>query len=160
MTVEIDDTAWGIPVAGVWLGFHRVETGEIFVKEVSVEHFKKGAFGRKDYLDAALTVAKHTLFDDLNITKDEQIHICSGYVLSSIYEWLYNRNFNIKRKKIVGRLQDVMESTSRDYINSLPNFSKKPSEPLYNALIHWIEEDPEHRMQYVKTGWKKIRNML
>ena len=160
MVIEIDDTAWGIVAFGVWLGFHRIETGKIVVKEVPVEFFQGDNFTSHAYLGEGLKRTKDALFRDLRLKDGEEIRICSGYVLSEIYDWLHSRGFNCKKSKIKETLQKVMERTSREAISSLPDFSKEPSEPLYDALIRWVSEKPRDRIKYTKTGWKPIQKIM
>lgn len=157
MVIEVDDTAWGIPVGGLWLGFHRIETGTIVIKEVGVEFFQGSNHRTKAYLSECIHQAKRALFKDLRLRSGELIRICRGYALSSIREWLNSRNFHCEEAIIGGKLQDAMVETSRSYIERLPHFDKKESDPLYDALIRWLEEDPQNRLQYAKTGWKALR---
>lgn len=159
-TVEIDDTAWGIPVFGVWIGFYRVETKETVVKEISVELFQGEAFDSKAYLKEATKLAKIALFRDLKLASNEPIRVCNGYILSSVNEWLKSRGFNCARAKIEGALQKKMESVSRDAVASLPNFSKGKSESLYDALIRYLLEDTATRKTIFKTGWNAIKRIV
>ena len=160
MVTEIDDSAWGLPLFGVWLGFHHIESGRIIVKEVGVDFFQGNNFSSKKYLDECVKQAKIALLHDLKIPATEELRICSGFVLSKIYEWAIDTGFRCKKTKITGKLQSVMEETSRTYIASLPGFKKEKSESLYDALIKWIGEDPEKRLIYVKTGWNAIKKIF
>lgn len=160
MTIEIDDTLWGIPVGGIFLGFRRVESGELVIKEIPVEFFQGDKFANKTYLDRCVTAAKEALFKDLKRKSNESIWICSGYVLSSIRKWLDDRNIRYKKTKITGALQNIMERKSSEYISALPGFEKKRSESLYNALLEWVREKPDKRLQYAKSGWKPFRDLI
>jgi hypothetical protein len=160
MTIEIDDTAWGLPVGGIWLGFYRVESGEMVVREVGVKYFQGNAFETKVYLEECVQQAKIGIFRDLKRKNNEMIHICSGYVLSSIRKWLEQKGFQYRQKKITGTLQREMEKVSQSYIDNLPHFHKKKSESLYDALLCWIKESPKKRLKYAKTGWKPIKKIV
>lgn len=158
MVIEIDDTNWGIPVGGLWLGFHRTETGTIIIKEIDVSFFQGTNHRNKAYLGECVRKAKRALFKDLKLRSGELVRICRGYALSSIREWLNLRIFHCEEAIIGGKLQDAMVETSRSYIEQLPHFDKKESDPLYDALLRWLEGDPPNRLKYAKTGWKALRN--
>lgn len=160
MTVQIDDTLWGIPVGGVWLGFYRPETDELVTEEVDVKYFRGDAFETKAYLDVCVQKMKTGVFRDLGMRSGEKIEICNGYVLSSIREWFRDHGFPFEKAKITGRLQREMEKISREYIEGLPEFKHAPSGSLYNELIAWIQEKPKARLKYAKTGWKPIKKIM
>jgi len=127
MVVQIDDAGWGDLVGGCLLGFLRRETGEYIVKLIDVSHFRPPNFAKKTYLREALRLAREAL-DELKVSKDEEIEICTGSVLSEI------------SYAALGVPRDTLPLES--------------GRERFYALIRWVMEDFKEREKYVKTGWK------
>ena len=133
----------------------RVETGEQHVGEVPLEMFQGSRFKEKDYLDRALEIVQDGI-KNLNVGKDEPVHICRGYILSKARETLEASGYNVVQKKIEGRTQKLAES---EFINSLVWLGLGEKEEVarmrsFNAFLIWVHEDLEGREAFVKTGWK------
>nr|MDO8079894.1 hypothetical protein [Candidatus Freyarchaeota archaeon] len=153
----IDDAGWGDLVGGCLLGFLRGETGEYVVKMIDVSHFRPPNFARKTYLKEALRLAREAL-EELRVTKDEDIEICTGSVLSEISLTLMGEGYKVNPTRIVGKLQDLVENSLLDYYAALgvprETLTVESGRERFYALIRWVMEDFEGREKYVKTGWK------
>ena len=132
----------------------RVETGESHVGEVPLELFQGEAFKEKQYLDKAAKIVFQGV-DTLNVSKDEPIHICPGYILSTARDALKDNGFKITQKKIKGATQELAE---RAFINSLVKIGVGNKERVaeirsFNSFLDWVHSDLQSRERYVKTGW-------
>lgn len=163
MTIELDDSGWGDPIGGVFIGVLRIETNEYLVKEIEVTHFQGPNFTQKTFLTRGLELVME-IFRCLQVTLDEPIHVCRGAVLDGVREGLKAQNYQVIPTKIEGKLQELVEanfveSLGRLGISDIPLVSGK--ERFFRQL-EWIQEDLKNREQYAKTGWKnwptKIRN--
>jgi len=161
MTIYIDDAGWGDLVGGCLLGFLREETGEYVVKMIEVSHFRPPNFVKKTYLKEALRLAREAL-EELKVTKEEEIKICTGSVLSEISSTLMEEGYKVKPMRIEGKLQDLVENSLLDYYAALgvprETLSVKCGRERFYALIRWVMEDFKGRERYVKTGWKSWNN--
>lgn len=161
MVIQIDDAGWGDLVGGCLLGFLRRETGEYIVKLIDVSHFRPPNFIKKTYLKEALRLAKDAL-EELSVTKEELIEICTGSVLSEIRLTLMEEGYNVKPTRIEGELQDLVENSLLDYYADLgiprETLTVESGRERFYALISWVMEDLEGREKYVKTGWKSWNN--
>ena len=157
MVVKIDDAGWGDLVGGCLLGFLRRETGEYIVKLIDVSHFRPPNFLKKTYLQEALRLARDAL-EELGVTKEEEIEICTGSVLSEIRLTLMEEGYNVKPTRIEGELQDLVENSLLDYYAELgiprETLTVESGRERFYALIRWVMTDLEVREKYVKTGWK------
>ena len=157
MVVQIDDAGWGDLVGGCLLGFLRRETGEYIVKLIDVSHFRPPNFAKKTYLREALRLAREAL-DELKVSKDEEIEICTGSVLSEIRLTLMEEGYNVKPTRIEGELQDLVENSLLDYYAALgvprDTLPLESGRERFYALIRWVMEDFKEREKYVKTGRK------
>ncbi len=93
----------------------RVETGESYSGEISLDLFQGGAFKTKSYLVQALKVVAEGM-ERLRVSQDEPIHICTGYILSKAREALIEEGYTVEGVKIVGPTQELAE---REFLKSL-----------------------------------------
>ncbi|MCD6444690.1 hypothetical protein J7L70_06790 [Candidatus Bathyarchaeota archaeon] len=157
MTVEVDDAGWGDLVGGCVIVARRVETGEHYVGEIPVEFFQGELFRRKKYLDEAAKIVEDAM-RSLGVSREEEVRICTGYVLSKARKRLSERGYNVKPTKITGETQRLAEQT---FLKSLRKLGlildeEKPKR-RFRSLLEWVSEDPA-REKYVKTGWRSWRN--
>ena len=132
----------------------RVETDERYIGEVPLELFQNEKFKNKEYL--VMTV--NLIIDGikrLGITQDEQLHFCSGYILSDAKELLDSMGYTTVHKKIVGTTQDFAET---EFVKSLTRLgvgdeATVASMRSFNSFLEWVMEDLEKRERFVKTGW-------
>jgi hypothetical protein len=132
----------------------RVETGDSHVGEVPLELFQGEAFNDKQYLGRASEIVFQGV-DTLNVSKDEPIHICPGYILSMARDALKDNGFKITQKKIKGATQELAEKA---FINSLVKIGVGDEERVaeirsFNSFLDWVHEDLQSRERFVKTGW-------
>lgn len=134
----------------------RVGTDERHVGVVPLELFQKDEFKYKTYLRVATQIILEGL-DELNVSKEEDIYICRGFILSQTRETLREMGYNVKRAKITGVTQDMAESAFIDHLSELG--VGPPSEVRemrsFKKFLSWVLEDLEDRERFVKTGWKR-----
>jgi len=132
----------------------RVETGEVYSGEISLKYFRKDKFKEKSYLDASLNIIAKGI-KKLDITSKESLYVCSGFVLSSIREYLRSKGYKVIKKKITGITQDIAE---KEFMNSLVELGigsmrKVESMRSFYGYIEWLKRDFPAREKFVKTGW-------
>ena len=161
MTIQIDDQGWGAPVGGVGIIVLRKETEEIHYDIVPIEHFHLGAFKKKTYLEGAREIVEEGVMK-LNVSKDEEIEICSGCIHDGSAQWLEDEGYNFTVTKINGDAQQVGEDMFNEYLRRLgvPNPPPIIEETVdeyksqFFYLMDWVREDLNGRKHLCKTGWK------
>jgi hypothetical protein len=161
MTIQIDDQGWGTPVGGVGIIVIRKETEEIHYDIVPIELFDIENFKKKIYMDSARSIVEHG-FKLLEVSKDEEIQICSGCIHDKTAEWLKNEGYKFTVMKIEGNAQLKGEILFNEYLRSLgvPNPPPIIEETVdeYKAqffyLMDWVRKDRNGRKTLCKTGWK------
>lgn len=133
----------------------RVDSGESYVEEISLEFFKEGAFEKKLYLNQAVDIIFKGV-EALKVDEAEPIHICTGYILSKAVEELRKRGYSVVLRKIKGETQLLAE---REFVKSLVRLGVGCEEEVekmrsFKSLLRWVMQDLEHRERYVKTGWR------
>lgn len=169
MTVQIDDAGWGCLIGGVIIGAYRVESEEFVWGEIPVEKFQDGAFSRKEYRFAAADLAKD-LLGQLQVATEERIHVCTGYVLGEIRQWLQRQQYSWQPAKITGPLQDRIEHVLLQRIHELglkevdfETLTEKQGLLFYQCL-RWLKGGNPNatsiiteREHLAKTGWASYR---
>lgn len=155
MVVEVDDSGWGDLVGGAVIVMRRVGTNDKFVGEVPVEEFQGSAFKSKAYLPHALRVVREGSVA-LNLTKDEPVHICTGYILSEVRRSLANEGYRVVLSKITGVTQELAEE---EYIKHLSRIGVGTIDQVkrlrgFDSYLKWVLRDVDKRERFVKTGWK------
>jgi hypothetical protein len=155
MVIEVDDSGWGDLVGGVVIVMRRVETNENHVGVIPLELFQENHFKYKVYLRHTLQVILDGI-DNLKISKDEPIHICTGYIFKNARESLKQLGYQTVEAKIIGATQTLAEI---EFLNHLERLGLGKASELrnirsFNGFLDWLREDPENRKQYFKTGWK------
>lgn len=155
MVVEVDDSGWGELVGGTVIVMRRVGTNEIYVGEVPVEAFQGPAFKAKAYLPHVLRIVREGT-DALEITKDEPIHICSGYILSEVRKALVNEGYLVLPSRIIGTTQKLAEEEYIKHLSRLGVGTPDQTRRLrsFNNFLTWVLHDIDKREHLVKTGWK------
>ncbi|VVB88051.1 Uncharacterised protein [uncultured archaeon] len=161
MTIQIDDQGWGTPIGGVGIIVLRKETEEIHYDIVPIEDFNIDKFKKKTYLSSARDIVEQG-FIKMNVTKEEEIEICSGSIHDKTAQWLKNEGYNFKVMKIDGLAQEKGEKLFIEYLRTLgvPNPPAIVEETVaeYKAqffyLMDWVRKDPQKRKHLCKTGWK------
>jgi len=132
----------------------RVETGETYSGEISLDLFRGKMFKSKEYLVHALKVVAEGM-ERLKVSQDEPIHICTGYILSKAKEALIEEGYTVEGVKIVGPTQELAET---EFLRSLVrlgigDMATVASMRSFNSFLAWVHEDLEGRERLVKTGW-------
>jgi hypothetical protein len=141
-------------LGGAVVVMRRVETGESYSGEISLDLFQSGVFKTKRYLVEALKVVAEGM-ERLRVSQDEPIHICTGYILSKAREALVEEGYTVEGVKIVGPTQELAE---REFLKSLVrlgigDMTTVASMRSFNSFLVWVHEDLEGRERFVKTGW-------
>lgn len=153
MTIEVDDAGWGDLVGGCIIVVRRVETGEYYVGEIPVELFQEPKFKTKQYLDKALEIVEDGL-RSLKAPTSEEIRMCTGFVFSKARRKLSQQGYKVTPVKITGETQKLAEQI---FLKTLEKIGLKLTEEeprrRFQSLLKWVEDGPEIRERYVKTGW-------
>ncbi len=141
-------------MGGAVVVMRRVETGESYSGEISLNLFQGGVFKTKGYLVQALKVVAEGM-ERLRVSPDEPIHICTGYIFSRAREALIEEGYTVEAVKIVGTTQELAE---REFLKSLVrldigDMTTVASMRSFNSFLAWVHEDLDGRERFVKTGW-------
>ncbi|MBS7611146.1 hypothetical protein KEJ27_02875 [Candidatus Bathyarchaeota archaeon] len=158
MTIEVDDAGWGDLVGGCVIVVRRVETGEYYVGEIPVEFFQEPKFKIKQYLDKAVEIVENGL-RNLKVPISEEVRMCTGFVLSKARKNLSQQGYKVASIKIVGETQKLAEQM---FLKTLEKIGLKLAEGdprrRFQSFLKWVEDEPEFREKYVKTGWGSWKN--
>lgn len=159
MLILIDDAGSGSLIGGTIIGVMRCETKEYDFGVIPLKYYSPDFFYKKLYLDYVIEIVKN-LFDKLEVTKDEEIFICRGYMFDNLRTWISDNNFKYINAKIEEPLQSKIESTFEDYTISLGfpkrfiSYTKYPFH--FHRILRWIYADYDDRVTLCKTGWKSF----
>jgi hypothetical protein len=155
MVVEVDDSGWGDLVGGAVIVMRRVGTNEKYVGEVPIEAFQGQAFKTKAYLPHVLRIVREGA-EALGITKDESVHVCTGYILSEVRKALANEGYNVVPSRITGTTQEFAEEEYVKHISRLGVGTPDQAKRLrgFDSSLAWVLRDVDKRERLVKTGWK------
>lgn len=155
MVIEVDDSGWGDLIGGTVIVLRRVETGESYTGEIPPELFKADEFKYKSYLRYATQIILEG-FDELEVPKNEAIHICTGYVFEHAEDTLRELGYKVTEVKIEGETQELAERTFIESLvrRGIGTFNEVATMRSFNGFLKWVKEDLSKREQYVKTGWK------
>jgi hypothetical protein len=155
MVVEVDDSGWGDLVGGAVIVMRRVGTNERYVGEVPVETFQGSAFKTKAYLHHVLRIVREGA-EALGITKDEPVHVCTGYILSEVRKALANEGYKVVPSKITGITQEFAEEEYAKHLSRLGVGTPDQAMKLrgFDSFLAWVLRDVDKRERLVKTGWK------
>ena len=142
-------------MGGAVVVMRRVETGETYVGEVPLELFRGEAFKAQLYLGRAAELVQRGV-EALNVSREETIRICTGYILSKASEALREGGFKVVADRIRGETQALAE---REFIRSLAGMGVGDEATVqgmrsFDAFLGWVLEDLDGRERYVKTGWR------
>jgi len=152
--ILIDDAGWGDLILGVIIGALQLPNRKYMRRRIPVSSFQTPNFENKQYLDDAVKIAEE-IVDVMKPDQDTCFKVCSGYVLSSIRNYLKEHGFKVLKVEIKGELQDMVErSYKRWCIEVGVPAEKLEDRRRFWTLLEWISEKPELREKLVKTGWK------
>ena len=152
--ILIDDAGWGDLILGVVIGALKLPDRRYMERRIPVSSFQPPNFENKQYLDEAVKVAEE-IVEVMRSDEETRFKVCSGYVLSSIRDYLGDRGFHVEKVEITGELQELVE---RSFIKWCKEVGV-PAESLqekrhFGIFLEWVAEKPEIREKLVKTGWK------
>lgn len=156
--ISIDDAGWGDLILGVVIDAHKLSDHKYMERRIPVSSFQPPNFENKMYLRDAMKITEE-IVKVMRSDKETYFKVCSGYVLSSICEYLRERGFSVEEVGIKGELQEMVE---RGYIRWCSEVGV-PAERLekisrvqnrFWILLEWVAEKPKIREKLVKTGWK------
>ena len=155
MVVEVDDSGWGDLVGGAVIVMRRLGTRDRFAGEVPVEAFQSPAFKEKAYLKHVLRVVREGA-EALAITKEEPVHVCTGYILSEVRKALTNEGYHVVPSRIVGETQEYAEEEYIKHLSRLGVGTPDQAKRLrgFDTMLAWVLRDVDKRERFVKTGWK------
>ncbi|MFX1316411.1 MAG: hypothetical protein ACFE9T_11145 [Promethearchaeota archaeon] len=160
MTIEIDDAGTGDLVGDAFIGFLRIETGEMIFRTLSVDLFKGDNWKNKMPFKITVDLVKDGL-KELNFKKNsELIKLCRGSIFDQVRSYFIDEGINYKDSKIEGKLQDAIEGKLINYLrNNLgvrsKNLTIKSGAKRFFVLFNWVSYDFFKRENYVKSGFKK-----
>lgn len=155
--IEIDDAGSGSLIGGTGIGIMRNDTEEYIFKIIPLVFFREPYFSQKRYQKYVVKIVR-TAFIKLNVTKDEPILVCRGYIFDILREWLEQEGYTWKSEKIEGLLQYKVEESFNKYVIKLGlprNFVQHARYAFgFHRLLKWVFADYITRAKYCKTGWK------
>ncbi len=155
--ILIDDAGSGSLIGGTCIGVYRVETNEYKYEIIPIDLYNEENFQKKLYLNYVIEIISD-FFKDLNVSLEEEIYVCRGYMFDELRKWLKKNGFNWYNAKIGEPLQNIIETTFENYTIKLglpANFIKYNHYPFhFHQLLKWIYADYKNRSILCKTGWK------
>lgn len=155
--IQIDDAGSGSLLGGTIIGILRVETGEYHYDVIPLKYYQGKSFAKKKYIDYVITIVEESI-RKLNVSKDEPIEVCRGYMFDSLNNWLRENQFSYTNTIIKDPLQSIIEKSFDDYAvqlglpESFITYTKYPFH--FHRILKWVYADYENRSKLCKTGWK------
>lgn len=155
--IQIDDAGSGSLLGGTVIGITRVETHEYAFEIIPLDYYRNSSFENKEYINYVVTIIKK-LFKDLDVTHEEKIEVCRGYMFDKLKIWLEENDYNYICTQINDPLQSLVEKTFENYAISLGlpesfiTYTKYPFH--FHRILKWVYADYENRSPLCKTGWK------
>jgi predicted aldo/keto reductase-like oxidoreductase len=160
MTIEIDDAGTGDLVGDAFIGFLRIESGELIFRTLSVDLFKGENWENKKPLEKAVEMVKDGL-KELNFQKEQEIvKICRGNIFDQVRAYFVEEGINYEDTVVEGKLQNAVEEKLVDHLrNQLgvrsKSLNKKSGAKRFFVLYNWLCHDFFRREKFVKSGFKK-----
>jgi hypothetical protein len=161
MTIIIDDAGMGDLLFGVVIAAFRESTKEFRYGIINVKYFKGKFFKNKSYLHQCSKIVTK-LLSEMQLKKDEEIHVCRGYIFDNAIEKMkikYGEN-RISRIKVTGEAQDLAETA---YLDEIRNLGYEPIKERENKraksffhMMNWLKKNPS-MVKYAKTGWPRLQ---
>lgn len=160
--IQIDDAGSGSFVGGTCIGFYRPETNEYYFDIIPVELYNTDNFKKKLYLDDVLDITIKA-FEALQVTPNETIEICRGYMFEKLKKWLTSQGYFWYVTQITGKIQDVVEKNFELYTINLglpAEYIKYTRYPFhFHKLLRWVFSDYDNRISLCKVGWKSWQKL-
>lgn len=155
--IEIDDAGSGSLIGGTGIGILRKETEEYIFRIIPLVFFREPNFSQKKYQEYAVKIIR-TVFIKLDVSRQEPIVVCRGYIFDALREWLEKEGYNWKSERIEGSLQCMVEESFDKYVVGLglpKDFIQHARFAFgFHRLLKWVFADFDNRVKYCKTGWK------
>lgn len=155
--IQIDDAGSGSFIGGTCIGIYRPETNEYFFDIIPVELYNKENFKKKLYIDEVVNIVSKA-FDALNVSFNETIEVCRGYMFEKLKLWLNDNGYCCYSTHISGRIQDIVEKNFELYtvrIGLPEQYIKYTKYPFhFHKLLRWVFADYQDRLKLCKVGWK------
>jgi hypothetical protein len=155
--IQIDDAGSGSLIGGTCIAALRTETGDFYNEIIPVNLFNKENFKDKSYIYYTTEIIARAI-KNLEISKDEPICICQGYIFEDARSYLKKNDYNFSKGKIVDPLQTLVEKTFEEYTISLGlprEFISYTKFPFHlHRILRWVYADYNKRVPLCKTGWK------
>ena len=164
MTIEIDDAGTGDLVGNAFIGFLRIETGEMVFRTLPVDLFKGDNWKNKMPFKITVDLVKDGL-KELNFNKNsELIKICRGSIFDQVRSYFIDEGINYKDSKIEGKLQNAVEGKLLNHLQydlgiRSKNLTIKSGAKRFFILFNWVSYDFFRREKYVKSGFKKWKTV-
>ncbi len=155
--IFIDDAGSGSLIGGTIIGAMRPETNEYYYDIISLKYYSQNLFQEKMYLDQVIEITKD-LFNNLNISKSEEIQVCRGYMFDNLRPWFKDNGYKYINAKIGEPLQSKIETCFENYTIDLGfpkrfiSYTKYPFH--FHRILKWVYADYGNRVSLCKTGWK------
>jgi hypothetical protein len=157
-TILIDDAGWGDLILGAVIGALKLPDHKYMERRIPVTAFQPPNFENKAYLEEAVRIGRE-IVDVMQPDKQTCFKVCSGFILSSIRNFLQEQGFHVEKTVITGELQERVEKGYVEWCVELgvPRDSLGDRRRFY-PILEWVAEKFELREHLVKTGWKSWQN--
>ncbi|MEF9951827.1 MAG: hypothetical protein RR840_00230 [Clostridium sp.] len=155
--IQIDDAGSGSLVGGTIIGMIRVESGDYYQEVIPIKYFKSPYFEDKKYDEYSTKIIKRGL-KELNVSLNEPIQICQGYMFNTARKYLKESGYNYESTKIDEPLQTIIEESFTDYCVGLGiplnylDYTKYPFH--FHRMLKWVFADYKTREKLCKTAWR------
>ncbi len=156
--ILIDASGWGDLLLGVVVGALKPPERMVMERRIPTSSFQSPNFGNKKYLVDAAKIADE-IVDVLQPDCETCFHVCSEYVLSSMFERLRKQGFKVQKVEATGDLKQLVDD---GYVRWCIE-KGVPRELLANkrrfwSFLEWVAQNPNLRESLVKTGWSSWEN--
>lgn len=166
--IEVDDSGWGSPIGSTCIGIYNITNQEYKAYFLPISDFQSPHFQNKRYLISTSNIIQQYMeSNQFNIIKNRVlIKICTGYIFTNAVKDLSKQNYNVKRSKIEGKLQSLVENSFNEYLLSIirnynQHFSlllnSEPTDQDRKSFFYkLVTEIKNHKelLKHSKTGWK------
>jgi len=161
MTIIIDDAGMGDLLFGVVIAAFQDSTQKFQYGVIDVKYFQGRYFSSKSYLKQAAKIVDK-LLTEIKPMPEEEIHLCRGYIFDEAFDKLKQKygDDKIKRVKIIGEAQDLVETA---YLDEIRNLGYEPIEERetkraksFFHMMNWLKKNPKMK-KYSKTGWPRLQ---
>lgn len=155
--IQIDDSGSGSFLGGTCIGIYRPETNDYYFDIIPVHLYNKENFRKKLYLDEVVNIVS-TAFKLLDVSKNDTIEVCRGYMFDSLKKWLNENNYTWYCTQITGHIQEIVEKNFELYtmrLGLMEQYIKYTKYPFhFHKLLRWVFADFDNRIGLCKVGWK------